>query len=302
MTLLPQPSVLVVDDSPDIHMLVEVRLRPEGVVVHHAESGELGLKLARELKPDLILLDVDMPGLSGLDVCRELKRGPCAGIPVIFLTGAADVQAKVEGFDAGAVDYVTKPFEPTELRARVRAALRTKRYLDLLEARAHIDGLTGLRNRAYLDLRIADELAAACRYGREVSLVMIDVDHFKGHNDHHGHPFGDQVLQTLGELLAASVRSADVACRFGGEEFALVLTETDGPSAAILAERIRVKIAGLPFKVRGQAVLVTASLGVASTTDFADRSKIIPATLLSLADGALYNAKRSGRNRVLAAA
>ena len=299
---LSQPSVLVVDDSPDIHMLVEVRLRPEGVTVHHAEGGAEGLRLARELKPDLILLDVDMPGLSGLEVCRELKRGPTSVIPVIFLTGAADVQAKVEGFDAGAVDYVTKPFEPTELRARVRAALRTKRYLDLLEARAHIDGLTGLRNRSYFDTRLADELAAARRYGREVALVMLDVDHFKGHNDHHGHPFGDQVLQTLGELLSSSVRSSDAACRYGGEEFALVLTETTGPNALILAERVRERIAALPFKMRGQDVLVTASLGIASTTDFADRTTVTSGPLIALADGALYAAKRAGRNRVLLAA
>ena len=294
--------MLVIDDSADIHLLVEVRLRPEGVTVHRADSGAEGLRLARELKPDLILLDVDMPGLSGLEVCRELKRGPLSSIPVIFLTGATDVQAKVAGFDAGAVDYVTKPFEPTELRARVRAALRTKRYQDLLEARAHIDGLTGLRNRGYFDQRIADEVAAVRRYARDVALVMVDLDHFKGCNDRYGHPFGDHVLQAVGEVLATSVRASDAACRFGGEEFALVLTETSGRSALVLAERVRERIAGLPFQVRGQAISVTASLGIASSDDFARHAEVEVLPLISLADAALYRAKKDGRNRVLFAA
>ena len=294
--------MLVIDDSADIHLLVEVRLRPEGVTVHRADSGAEGLRLARELKPDLILLDVDMPGLSGLEVCRELKRGPLSSIPVIFLTGATDVQAKVAGFDAGAVDYVTKPFEPTELRARVRAALRTKRYQDLLEARAHIDGLTGLRNRGYFDQRIADEVAAVRRYARDVALVMVDLDHFKGCNDRYGHPFGDHVLQAVGEVLATSVRASDAACRFGGEEFALVLTETSGRSALVLAERVRERIAALPFQVRGQEISVTASLGIASSDDFAKHAEVEVAALVSLADAALYRAKKDGRNRVLFAA
>ena len=217
-------TVLAIDDSPDIHRLLEVRLRPEGLVLHHALSADEGLAKAIALKPDLILLDVHLPLLSGFEVCHRLKSDPVtAGIPVIFLTGASAVQTKVQGFDLGAVDYVVKPFEPAELRARVRAALRTKRFQDLLAARSHVDGLTGVWNRTYFDQRFGDEIAAAKRYGRVVSLIMLDLDHFKGHNDSFGHPFGDQVLQAVGDILHAVLRSTDAPCRFGGEEFALDL-------------------------------------------------------------------------------
>ncbi|HEY4117046.1 MAG TPA: response regulator, partial [Byssovorax sp.] len=194
-----QPKLLVIDDSHDIHSLLEVRLRPEGLRVHHAHDGEQGVKMTEALLPDVILLDVEMPEVSGFDVCRRLKADPrTSGIPIIFLTGASDVDTKVHGFDLGAVDYVTKPFEPAELRARVRAALRTKRYQDLLETRASIDGLTGLSTRRCFDERLAAEVQLANVERRSLSLVMLDVDHFKSLNDTYGHPFGDRVLQSLG--------------------------------------------------------------------------------------------------------
>ena len=130
-------TVLAIDDSPDIHRLLDVRLRPERLVLHHALEAEEGLAMAANIRPDLILLDVDMPLVTGFEVCRKLKEHPAlTNVPIIFLTGAAEVHTKVQGFDLGAVDYVTKPFEPAELRARVRAALRTKRYHDLLAARS----------------------------------------------------------------------------------------------------------------------------------------------------------------------
>src|SRR5450631_822939 len=141
-------TVLAIDDSPDIHRLLDVRLKPEGLVVHHALDAQDGLAQASRIQPDLILLDVDLPLITGFEVCRKLKDDPAlAHVPIIFLTGATDVYTKVQGFDLGAVDYVTKPFEPAELRARVRAALRTKRFHDILAARSHIDGLTGIWNR-----------------------------------------------------------------------------------------------------------------------------------------------------------
>ena len=152
-------TVLVIDDSPDVHRLLEVRLRPEGLILHCALSAEEGLAKARDAKPDLILLDVDLPLMTGFEVCQKLKEdSTLAQVPVIFLTGASEVHTKVQGFDLGAVDYVTKPFEPAELRARVRAALRTKRYHDLLSARSHVDGLTGVWNRSYFNQRFGEEV------------------------------------------------------------------------------------------------------------------------------------------------
>src|SRR3984957_10311909 len=185
-------NVLVIDDSQDIHRLLDVRLRPEGLVLYHALDAQEGLAKAKELRPDLILLDVDLPLGTGFEVCKLLKDDPLtAQIPVIFLTGASEVYTKVQGFDLGAVDYVTKPFEPAELRARVRAALRTKRYHDILASRSHVDGLTGLWNRAYFDQRRIEGCSAARRYERTISLLLLYLDGFKILNHSHGRPFGD---------------------------------------------------------------------------------------------------------------
>jgi two-component system cell cycle response regulator len=291
-------TVLAIDDSPDIHRLLDVRLRPEGVTIHHALDASEGLAKAAEIKPDLILLDVDLPLMTGFEVCQKLKDDPrTADIPIIFLTGATEVHTKVRGFDLGAIDYVVKPFEPAELRARVRAALRTKRFHDLLSAKLHLDGLTGVWNRSYFDQRFGEEIMAAQRYGRPVALVMLDLDHFKGHNDSFGHPFGDQVLQVVGDILQASLRTTDAPCRFGGEEFAVILTETDEKAAGVTAERIRQKLAQYAFRPKERNVEVTASLGVASSAMF-DRQSLSVSTVVTAADDALYQAKREGRNRV----
>jgi diguanylate cyclase (GGDEF)-like protein len=292
--------VLAVDDSPEVHALLEVRLRPEGLHLVKAESYDAGLALAQQLTPDLILLDVDMPEHSGLDLCRRLKENPStANIPVIFLTGSSDVDTKVHGFDLGAVDYVTKPFHPAELRARVRAALRMKRAQDMLTQRAQVDALTGLRNRAYLDERLAAEVAGSARSGRPLSLVMMDLDHFKNLNDTFGHPFGDLVLQRVGDFLARSVRPCDVACRYGGEELAVILTDTTIAGAHAVAERIRDQVRQLDLAPRGKAVTVTASFGIAEAIEVAARGgELRPSALLAAADAALYTAKREGRDCV----
>ncbi len=292
-------TVLAIDDSQDIHDLLDVRLRPEDVEVHHALTAEEGLQRARELKPDLVLLDVDMPLMTGFEVCRRLKEDPStANVPVIFLTAASTVYAKVSGFDVGGIDYVTKPFEAAELRARVRAALRTKRYYDMLANKAQIDALTGLWNRGYLNQRMAEEVAAAARYGRSLSLVLLDLDHFKALNDNHGHPFGDRVLQSVGEMLTATMRTTDAPCRYGGEEFALILTETDIAGARKAAERVREAIARMTLGSQTGRIVVTASLGIASTATLPPRAPLTVVALIAAADAALYAAKRNGRNRV----
>jgi two-component system cell cycle response regulator len=291
-------SVLAIDDSPDVHRLLDVRLRPEGLILHHALDAEEGLTKARELKPDLILLDVDMPLVTGFEICQRLKEDPStAQIPIIFLTGAADIYTKVQGFDLGAVDYVLKPFEPAELRARVRAALRTKRFHDLLSARSNVDGLTGIWNRSYFNQRFGEEINAAQRYGRTISLIMLDLDHFKSMNDNFGHPFGDQVLQSVGDVLHTFLRATDAPCRYGGEEFALILTETNEEGAMITADRVRIQIGQLAFRPKDRHVEVTASLGVACSTLF-DKRTLSVTRLVAVADEALYQAKHEGRNRV----
>jgi diguanylate cyclase (GGDEF)-like protein len=290
-------SILVIDDSEDIHKLLDARLREEGVLLHHALSSQEGLRMAQELRPDLVLLDVDMPDSTGFDICMILKNDPAtASLPIIFLTAASGAIDKVRGFDIGAVDYVTKPFDAAELKARVRAALRTKRYQDLLTARSNVDALTGLWNRRYFDERLKSELAANQRYGRQVSLIMLDVDEFKKINDNHGHPFGDRVVEAVGELLQTACRMTDAPCRYGGDEFALILTETPLAGSFLLANRLCKQVAALALRVGGHEVLVTASFGV-TDAEVLGRSPT-PEALLRAADDALYEAKRCGRNCV----
>lgn len=290
-------TVLVIDDAPEVHDLLAARLRPEGVQLVSAFGWKEGWELAQTALPDLILLDVDMPEHSGLDLCRSLKADMrTAGIPIIFLTGTSDVNTKVHGFDLGAIDYVTKPFHPSELRARVRSALRTKRYQDLLSARAKLDALTSLHNRGYFDEFLPAAMADSNRLDRPCSLVLVDLDRFKSLNDRFGHPFGDLVLQRAGELVQQCVRTGDAACRYGGEELALVLPGVNAVIAAKVAERVRAALAGMGLAPRGEPVKVTASFGVAEMREV---GAMAPAELIAAADAALYTAKQSGRDCVV---
>jgi diguanylate cyclase (GGDEF)-like protein len=292
-------SILIVDDSADIHALLKVRLRDERAELHQTLDPAQALPLAREHAPDLILLDVDMPGRSGFDVCRELKTDPgTSAIPVIFLSGKLDQATKIAGLDLGAVDYVTKPFDPAELRARVRSALRIKTLQDQLIELARIDELTGLWNRAYLDTRLTQEVAQTRRTNRVLSLLMFDVDHFKRINDAHGHPGGDTVLRTIALRLLSTLRGGDVACRYGGEEFAVILPATDGAGAAVLSERVRELMTATPMDIGPTSLQISVSVGFASNRDLTEPLELTPGNLVKCADSALYQAKRTGRNRV----
>ena len=292
-------TVLAIDDSPEIHQLLKFRLKNLDVELAHADCGVDGFDQALAVNPDLILLDVMMPDASGFDICRKLKTTTqTRNIPVIFLTGASDVDQKVLGFDVGAVDYIQKPFDSVELNTRVRAALQTKRFQDRLAQSAMIDGLTGLWNRAHFDQRIHEEVAAALRYDRPMSLIMMDVDKFKNLNDNHGHLFGDEVLQVVGDVLQDSVRTSDWPCRYGGEEFGLILRETDLDGAIILAERIRKEIGSLQLHNKAQLVPVTSSFGVVSSTLCMNPCDLSSKWMIGSADRALYAAKEGGRNCV----
>jgi diguanylate cyclase (GGDEF)-like protein len=295
---VPNPNrVLVVDDSESIHKLVVARLRPEGLEVVGELDGERGIERAVADQPDLILLDIGLPNVDGFEVCRRLKEHPATrNIPIIFLTGTTDTESKVRGLDLGAVDYVTKPFDQVELRARVRAALRTKRLQDILEQQSFLDGLTGLWNRSYLDRRLESELNVARRYGRPLSLVIVDVDHFKRVNDSFGHLFGDIVLQGIAEGLRAYARRSDIVARYGGEEFAILLTDTNLRSAMYVSERLRSSTESRHFEARTEVVSVTASFGVACTEDLG--AELTPEELIRAADAALYASKDAGRNCV----
>lgn len=291
-----KPVVLIIDDSQDVHRLLKARLRAEDLEFVSATSGEQGLTLAKERQPLLALLDLDMPGMDGFEVLRSLKDDPATvQIPVIILSGLQSAQDKVTAFDLGAVDYVTKPFDMAELRVRLRAALRMNQLVRMLAQRAQIDGLTGLWNRAYFDARWNEEFARATRHGRPVSVAMIDVDHFKSINDGFGHPAGDAVLQGVAKLLHRELRQSDIACRYGGEEFVIILSDTNAPAATALCDRIRTAISDLAWS-RHPERKVTASFGVAGCEGI---PSVSAERWIEIADQNLYTAKRSGRNRVV---
>lgn len=299
-------TVLAIDDSPEVLAALKAWLRPEGIDLHVARDWETGLALAVEHLPDLILLDVCMPDQSGLDVCRRLKAEPrTEPIPVIFLTARSDIQTKLHGFDLGASDYITKPFHPDELRARVRTALRSRRERDSLRREARIDNLTGLLNRASFDAELRNAFASAVRRGTDVSLVMIDLDHFKSINDRYGHPFGDLLLANVGRILKEQVAAHVLACRYGGEELALILHEADVAVARGVAEGLRARIRGLGLTFGAGAVSVSASFGVGSRLSACPTETSLErgvARILGAADRALYEAKKAGRDRVCEAA
>jgi len=286
-------NILIIDDSPEIHALVRVRLKNEPVAIHSAFNGASGVEMAQALGVDLILLDVEMPEQDGFEVCSILKNHAATrDVPIIFLTGSGSTQDKIRGLELGATDYVTKPFDPAELRARVRASLRTRHLMDLLAKRAMIDGLTGLHNRFYLDAQLTLALTAARRSGEPLSCVMADVDYFKRINDECGHQFGDDVLRKIGSILTDVSRDGDIVCRYGGEEFTILMPNTSLRVAIAATERLRRAIETTEFWFHDRRVPVTCSFGVARL------GETIPPTVIELADQALYRAKRGGRNQV----
>jgi two-component system cell cycle response regulator len=288
--------ILIVDDSKIIRDKVGSYLKDEGVELLFAGSGDNGIRLAHSETPDLILLDIEMPAPDGFEVCRQLKADDVtAGIPVIFLTCLSSTAEKVRGLDLGAIDYVTKPCDPAELCARVRASLRSKYMLDLLSQKAMIDGLTGLWNRAYLDLHLKSEASLASRHGHRTSVIMADVDKFKSINDQHGHPFGDEVLGRVARILDSDRRAEDMVCRYGGEEFVILVPMVPLKGAALLAEHLRQAIYSTVIRHREQDVQLSCSFGVAELVHEHGQS------LMERADAALYLAKQRGRNRVVCA-
>jgi diguanylate cyclase (GGDEF)-like protein len=294
--MLPKPpqtsKVLLIDDAEPIHDLLRYHLADEPLEIVSAFDADSGVRLARELGPDIILLDVEMPDANGFETIRRLKADAATmSIPVVFVTGVSSTDDKIRGLDLGASDYVTKPFEPAELRARVRATLRTRRLLDLLARKAMIDGLTGLWNRAYFEQHLESEVARARRLAKPVACIMADLDHFKSINDRFGHLAGDAVIAHVAQVLLDGCREQDIVCRYGGEEFAVILPMTSEQEAHAIAERLRTAIAAHQGRFNGHRIDLTCSFGVADIHQ-------IPPSLVELADQALYAAKQSGRNRV----
>jgi two-component system cell cycle response regulator len=297
--------VLLVEDSVAIRALVRRVLVGGGHTVVEAAGGADALALCRERQPDVVLLDVEMPEMSGWEVLAAMKADPgTSNVPVVFLTGRSDTADMVDGLRLGAHDYLRKPCPPAELLARVHAAARVKRLQDELRQRnqeldlmSRTDALTGLRNRRHVEEYLARVTSLARRHAEPVAVLLADVDHFKSVNDGHGHEAGDAVLREVAGRLVGSVRLEDMVGRWGGEEFLAVLPNTPAQGAAELAERLRRVVAAEPCRLPGGGHL-TATVSIGCAASLVDDA----ATLVRSADAALYQAKEAGRNRVVVAA
>jgi two-component system cell cycle response regulator len=281
-------KVLVVDDDPIARELAAQLIELDGHQVSQVDCGEAAIKFVQESDIQIMILDIRMPGIDGLEVCRQLRSDvKTSSIYVIMLSAKDKLGERIEGLDVGADAYLTKPYDVEELKAQIRVAERTAidRHLSMHDA------LTGLFNRRAFDELLLRELASCSRYGDTLSLVTIDLDHFKVVNDTYGHEAGDIVLQELANLIRKISRPSDLPCRWGGEEFSWLLPKTDIKGAIQAAERLRREIEMHDFPRIGTQ---TASMGVAEI-----QPQENGVDLCKRADLALYEAKATGRNKVV---
>jgi diguanylate cyclase (GGDEF)-like protein len=292
----PRYRILVVDDEPsNIHMLNHV-LKGEYDILP-ATSGEQALELCRRHLPDLVLLDVMMPVLDGYQVCSRLRQDALTrNIPVIFITTRDGIEDEERGFEAGGVDFITKPVSLPIVRARVRTHLTIKHQADLLRSMAFIDGLTGVANRRYFEEALQSEWRRCSRSAAPLAVIISDVDHFKLYNDSYGHQAGDLCLQAVARAMKEELRRpGDFLARYGGEEFICLLPETKLKGALALAEALgrAVQELGIRHQASAAGEVLTVSLGVAVMQPGEEYD---PQQLVKLADAMLYQAKNSGRN------
>jgi diguanylate cyclase (GGDEF)-like protein len=287
-----RPRLLIVDDQP-VNIQALHRVFAADCQVLMATDGQRALQLCRDRQPDLVLLDVQMPGMDGHELCAELKSDPMLrSIAVIFVTSQDHPDDETRALDAGAADFITKPFNPTVVRARVRTQLTLKAQADLLRELAFVDGLTGVHNRRHFDERFQAESRRAQRTRAQLAVALADVDHFKRYNDALGHMAGDDCLRRVATALKACLRRpTDLLARYGGEEFVCLLPDTDLAGAIGVAQMMEDTVRSLALPHPGTDGIVTISLGVAAGSQ--DQG------LVETADKALYLAKAAGRGRVV---
>jgi diguanylate cyclase (GGDEF)-like protein len=303
--------ILIVDDHEDNVELLKARLEARGYRTETATNGQQALDQVAASPPDLILLDVMMPEVDGIEVARRIKANPrLPFIPIIMQTALDATESKVEGLDAGADDYITKPINFAELEARVNSLLRIKALQEDLAQRErqlaemndrlrHIsqtDALKDLDNRRYIEERLAEMFGHALRFGEPLGCVMCDLDKFKPVNDTYGHQAGDAVLRQFAAILRQEAREIDRIGRYGGEEFIFLLPGTTAEAATIFAERVRLAVEAYTFTIPGGSLQRTISCGVAAWPHTGIDSSD---ALVKAADDALYVAKETGRNRVV---
>lgn len=311
-------KILIVDDEPANLQVLSDTLNSAGYIIQPAINGKTALEVVEEELPDLILLDINMPGMNGFDVCEALKSDPKTNaIPVIFISAFNDVESKVEGFAKGGVDYITKPFQYEEVLARVRTHLQI-RFLQAaleeankkLEEMSLTDYLTKTHNRRFLNSTIIHDILKTGRDYQEMErncvmaentdiiFLMLDIDHFKAVNDTYGHEAGDRVLIQFAEILKRVCRNTDYIIRWGGEEFLVVSRFSNRKNGSQIAERIRSTVENYNFEIGdGQTIKKTCSIGIAAYPFlFTSHDKVRWEKIIEVADHGLYIAKKSGRN------
>lgn len=297
VTTAQKQRVLIVDDQKANLKILSDMLRPEVDIVL-AQDGEQGFRKACELRPDLILLDVLMPGIDGFEVIRRLKHEAVTStIPVIFITALNDVSHEEQGLLLGACDYINKPFHSVIVKARIQLHLQLARQRLLLEQLAHLDPLTAIANRRKFEQVLLQEWRGAMRSLRPISLVMLDIDNFKLYNDQFGHAAGDRALQQVASTLSQQLkRPFDFIARYGGEEFVLVLPDTPAPAGQQLVEQCLQAVLALqiPHLPAGEVLSLSAG-GIT----FLPGQQDLAEQALAAADQMLYQAKHQGKNRVL---
>ena len=295
-----RPKLLLVDDQP-LNIRVLNELFRFDCDVFMATRGEQAISICQHQQPDLVLLDVVMDDMDGYQVFQQLKADPATRhIPIIFVSAKGEEADEALGLEMGAVDYISKPFNPIIVRARVNTHLTLKLQSDYLRSLAGIDGLTGIANRRAFDERLASDWRQASRTGAPLSLLLIDIDFFKPYNDHRGHQDGDECLKRVAGALAKAVgRPQDLVARYGGEEFACLLPQTDAEGAVLIARKLQAQVEKLQIEHPASTVCncVTLSIGIATQrpSPQSDCDE-----LLRTADAQLYLAKHGGRNQFCA--
>ncbi|MCF7957344.1 MAG: diguanylate cyclase [Phycisphaerae bacterium] len=290
-------KILAIDDNPTNLALLKVHVGQMGMAILLASNACEGIEMALNEKPDLILLDIMMPEIDGFEVCKRLKADlRTADIPIIFVSAKDQTADKIKGLELGAIDYVTKPFDPAELKTRINVVVRMTELQERLLAQANTDELTGLPNRRHYFEVMEREVMQAKLNSTPLSVIILDIDFFKNINDTYGHLGGDIVLKQLAGILKDNLYSMDLAARYGGEEFIILMPKTGIDNALVAAEKVRKKIEECTWKISVEPINITASFGVAmlNTSHPEDSYELV-----KRADLALYDAKRKGRNRVV---
>lgn len=288
--------LLLVDDIKANVNLLQLNLKKD-YHIDVAFDGESALEQVAKNPPDLILLDIQMPGIDGYEVCRRLKKNKeTEKIPIVFITSKNEEEDETKGLELGAIDYIIKPFSMPIIKARVKNLMQMKKQQDILENLSLIDGLTGIPNRRYFDHMLHHEWQRAIRAETSLALIMIDIDFFKNYNDYYGHVSGDECLKSVAQTLTSSVnRSMDVISRYGGEEFAAILPDTSLEGALNIGENMRQRVSDLKIthKLSLAADYITISVGIANIIPKTENGQRV---LIEGADKALFEAKKHSRN------